>query len=586
MPFYKKGNKTPANGKRRKTGSSVINSFKRYNTPNVTSQGIKNFLIYNFYKVGYNIDAACKMTAKAVEKTVLIPIEKFLQNVLDFMDNLAGVLLDDLGEPLGIANTAISKATDIFKTTKNDKSVNTFGEIKSYFKDGLSRHNKSAEIILSYTMPILTCRLFLLVMNSGLSKNYAIQVYSGGENLGTVANYNIVKNANNIIQNKIVSTNDEKWTFNSDIKMVSVKSDDETISERQLANNMLSASSRDIVEATGLYVDGKFVAAVKDPTKLNRALDSLKAPYENGDENRTVSFVQDVSLVYGIYFTGTIVPDDQLATTVVSEVSGQQVYTVVQGDSPSKIASEHGLTLNQLYSLNPGLEGGGMWIGDQLIISASVPFLQVKYTERVTRQVEIPFRSKTEDNNSLTFGVRKVTQQGQNGIKEEVVDVEYIDGVYQGETVIQSTVIKEAVDQITQVGRLYKGTVVATSGTGSLMWPVPGYKGLSRGFAGQYPAHNGLDIRANVGTPIYAADSGVVTTAVYTNRGYGVYVIIEHGGYQTLYGHCSSLAVSRGQSVSKGQLIAYVGSTGNSTGPHCHFEVKNGNFRYNPFNYL
>ena len=220
MPFYKKGNKTPANGKRRKTGSSVINSFKRYNTPNVTSQGIKNFLIYNFYKVGYNIDAACKMTAKAVEKTVLIPIEKFLQNVLDFMDNLAGVLLDDLGEPLGIANTALSKATDIFKTTKNDKSVNTFGEIKSYFKDGLSRHNKSAEIILSYTMPILTCRLFLLVMNSGLSKNYAIQVYSDGENLGTVANYNTVKNANNIIQNKIVSTNDEKWTFNSDIKIL------------------------------------------------------------------------------------------------------------------------------------------------------------------------------------------------------------------------------------------------------------------------------------------------------------------------------------------------------------------------------
>ena len=85
MPFYKKGNKTPANGKRRKTGSSVINSFKRYNTPNVTSQGIKNFLIYNFYKVGYNIDAACKMTAKAVEKTVLIPIEKFLQNFLDFI---------------------------------------------------------------------------------------------------------------------------------------------------------------------------------------------------------------------------------------------------------------------------------------------------------------------------------------------------------------------------------------------------------------------------------------------------------------------------------------------------------------------
>ena len=88
------------------------------------------------------------------------------------------------------------------------------------------------------------------------------------------------------------------------------------------------------------------------------------------------------------------------------------------------------------------------------------------------------------------------------------------------------------------------------------------------------------------GTPIYAADNGVVTTALYTNRGYGVYCIIEHGGYQTLYGHCSSLAVSVGQQVKKGQLIAYMGSTGNSSGNHCHFEVKNGSYRYNPMSWF
>ena len=81
-------------------------------------------------------------------------------------------------------------------------------------------------------------------------------------------------------------------------------------------------------------------------------------------------------------------------------------------------------------------------------------------------------------------------------------------------------------------------------------------------------------------------NAGIVTTAKYTNRGYGVYVIIEHGnGYQTVYGHCSSLAVSYGQQVKKGQLIAYMGSTGNSTGNHLHFEIKSGNTRYDPYRF-
>ena len=93
------------------------------------------------------------------------------------------------------------------------------------------------------------------------------------------------------------------------------------------------------------------------------------------------------------------------------------------------------------------------------------------------------------------------------------------------------------------------------------------------------------EARADAGAEAWK-DSGVVTKALYTNVGYGIYCIIEHGGYQTLYGHCSRLLVSVGQQVKQGQLIAYMGSTGNSTGPHLHFEVKRGNTRYNPYNWF
>ena len=123
--------------------------------------------------------------------------------------------------------------------------------------------------------------------------------------------------------------------------------------------------------------------------------------------------------------------------------------------------------------------------------------------------------------------------------------------------------------------------------TGNFTWPVPGFTNISCGYSS---GHKAIDIsgggRTIYGMPIVAADSGKVVTATY-HYSYGNYVMIDHGGgYSTLYAHASSLAVSAGQTVTKGQTIAYVGSTGTSTGPHLHFEVRvNGN-RQNPFNWF
>ncbi|MEA4911642.1 MAG: peptidoglycan DD-metalloendopeptidase family protein [Oscillospiraceae bacterium] len=125
-------------------------------------------------------------------------------------------------------------------------------------------------------------------------------------------------------------------------------------------------------------------------------------------------------------------------------------------------------------------------------------------------------------------------------------------------------------------------------------WPVPGYATISSPFGyrwlyGVYGFHGGIDIcGSNIyGKPIIASDTGQVRTAIYSSVGYGNYVIIDHGGNNwTVYGHMSSLAVKAGEWVSQGQVIGYVGSTGNSTGPHLHFEIRINGTKVNPLDYV
>jgi murein DD-endopeptidase MepM/ murein hydrolase activator NlpD len=138
----------------------------------------------------------------------------------------------------------------------------------------------------------------------------------------------------------------------------------------------------------------------------------------------------------------------------------------------------------------------------------------------------------------------------------------------------------------------------AGGGSGQFLWPERG--SISQGFGcTDYPFeayapdcpyphrwHSGLDIAAAWGTEIHAADAGVAYT-YYTGYGFGVYVIMVHGnGWSTIYGHMSSIVVGNGATVGRGQLIGYEGSTGNSSGPHLHFEIRRNNVPQDPMQHL
>ncbi|MEE0776676.1 MAG: peptidoglycan DD-metalloendopeptidase family protein [Bacillota bacterium] len=146
-----------------------------------------------------------------------------------------------------------------------------------------------------------------------------------------------------------------------------------------------------------------------------------------------------------------------------------------------------------------------------------------------------------------------------------------------------------------EIQKLTQDSDVVYTGNGIFGWPLPGHNvGSGQGskfgmrvhpVTGVYKLHTGVDIPASTGTPIRAAEAGKVITASYKGA-YGNCVIIDHGnGYSTLYGHQSSIGVSVGETVARGQTIGYVGSTGYSTGPHLHFEVRVNGTPQDPLKY-
>ncbi len=132
---------------------------------------------------------------------------------------------------------------------------------------------------------------------------------------------------------------------------------------------------------------------------------------------------------------------------------------------------------------------------------------------------------------------------------------------------------------------------VANKGSGQLQWPVPAGGYISSGFGYRSETainnHTGMDIAIATGNAIVAADTGTVSRVIYGNYGYGNYLIVNHGnGMSTLYAHCSKIYATVGQSVSRGETIAAIGSTGYSTGPHLHFEVIINGVKVNPAPYI
>ena len=286
----------------------------------------------------------------------------------------------------------------------------------------------------------------------------------------------------------------------------------------------------------------------------------LLLPTELGDAQSDVLFRAAVPR--------TIIPDRSQPQQAPAQTEPEiRIYAVESGDTLSGVAEKFGLNPETIVWANRQLEKNPdlLYVGQELIIlpvdgvyhqvGGGDTIAGIAATFKVDPEaiINYPLNELDPDNLLLQIGQWLIVPGGNKPF-------------------VPRTVIA------------YSGPVPAdaTVGSGIFGWPTSG-----RITQAYFAFHPGLDIGGWVGAPVLAADSGHVVATGWDNTGYGNTIVIDHGnGFQTLYAHLEAFNVQQGENVAKGQQIGQVGSTGNSTGPHLHFEIRQGTVQRNPYGFL
>ena len=340
--------------------------------------------------------------------------------------------------------------------------------------------------------------------------------------------------------------------------------------------------------------NGEIQFAVATEADGQKVLDKLKetATADLGNAVvKSVDFQEDVSIEAGNVKVSEIQSPEKILEQIQEGKEEVKTHVVEEGESFWMIAHNNDLSVDELQKLNADTVPEKLQIGQEIVLTKQEPLVSVVVTKEVTVEETIAHSTEYKDTSSLLKGENKVVTKGSDGKKSVTYEVKEANGSTLEKNVVKEVVISEPVTEVVNRGT---GSIKISSrsaynsggGSGTLAWPLSSnkitspYGTRSRGF------HSGIDLAAKTGTSVYAAAGGTVELASWY-YGYGNCIVINHGnGVKTRYAHLSAYKVSVGTTVSRGQLIALSGNTGNSTGPHLHFEVIVNGVTKNPVNYL
>lgn len=366
----------------------------------------------------------------------------------------------------------------------------------------------------------------MLAVPGALLLHSGTMVYADGRPLGLIENPDALSAAVDAIEQSASSLAGEEYTLPVTIETRTLRApESQFLTDEELTDDLITASG-ELDTLAVISVDGEQAGVCRTADDAQALLDQVKAQYTTAaDEN--ADFLQDVRV------------DSVVAQTSLTD------------------------DLGTLYS-------------------DLAPRLDVTSTRAVTYTETIPYETITQENDQLDQTYRATLQEGSAGEAVVTAEIQTVDGQEHGRTILARTVLSEATDEIVEVGTRNVGI-----GTGEFDLPVYGYT-FTSGFKWRWgKLHSGVDLAVAEGTPVYAADNGKVIVAEDSGNGYGNYIILDHqNGFKTLYGHNSKLLVSVGDIVAKGDKIALSGNTGNSTGPHLHFEVHVNDEKVDPQQYL
>lgn len=428
-----------------------------------------------------------------------------------------------------------------------------------YIRKAIRRHSGLLKTAANILMPIGALAVFFITLNYWNNATFALEVIYNDKSIGYISDESVFIEAKEMVKDRLsssayatestvevpvaaASSSDLRADYNLSLVSIDQLNDAQAISDKMIENSV-----DNLTHACGIYVDGEFICAVKNESDAKTVFYDILEPYEADAElnGYVVGFAETIDYVQGLY------RDDESAMWDAAQLS-----EVLTGE-------------NKLVSIR------------KIVTSTTVR--------------EIEFDTVKKRDATKYSGYRQVIQSGVNGSERVTKTQIYIDGELQ-DTEYSYETITEPVDEIVTVGTRtsYGGVYIGEASDSGFLWPAPSCHSVSSPYGWRSSGwHNGIDLIKSgggaLGTPVIASKSGTVEVVQRSSSGYGNMVLINHGnGYKTRYAHMvkGSITVSVGDYVEAGQTIGKVGSTGNSTGPHLHFEVIYHGETQNPKNYI
>lgn len=445
----------------------------------------------------------------------------------------------------------------------------------------------------------------LFVTGTGLANHYynansttLYHVYVDGEEIGTVDHPDLIQQ---YIDKQIMKQKSVHGSLDVEVEnQIEFKEETQlnasTENERTL--EALEAKIELKVTAQALTVDGEVVGYTANKEIMNQVLEEVKKQYGplpvaqdksqtvqavEEAESLTVTFKEDYTIKESKVNPEKVLTKEEFKTLLLKGSIEQMIHTVQEGDCIGCIAKKYNITSEDIYRNNPGIkEDTLLQLGQELIVTAAKPKLTVQRIEQKAVEETIDFQIDIRPTETMFRGDQKIIQEGKEGRKRVTYQLISENGVQTEKKIIEEVILEEPVAKI-----IHKGSKVKPDrGDGNFAWPTYGGS-ITSGYGPRWGrTHQGLDIAGVGNRTIKASDNGKVEQAGW-NGNYGNSVIINHGnGYKTLYGHLSSVDVSVGDVVQKGEKIGVMGSTGDSTGTHLHFEIIKNGSKINPLKFF
>ena len=431
--------------------------------------------------------------------------------------------------------------------------------------------------VLPVILPVAGVGMVLLVFFGADRYTIALRVQLDAQTVAYVESQDVYQQINARVAEEVVERTGEEYTMNSAPVLELAVIPKEDITDQDDIYHTLSGMVQEYIgRSYGVFLDGQMLCSLRSENDFERLKNELVSYYvpdvaaDNWAISNTFESVRDT-------YAREYIRDysDLLSMFTTPQVSVS--YTVKRGDTVKKIAEAAGITEPLLRLLNRSVNLEALEPGQVLEVGRPAHEITVENIKRITYNEAIPYTVEHVETDEMYTGRTRVQTSGSEGNYTYVAEIREINGKEVSREIISKVQTRAPVNRVVMVGT----KTIAPSG--SFIWPVSssGYQYVTSYFGwrtlrGSPNFHRGIDMSAAGGTPIYAADAGTVVFAGWDSGGLGYCVKINHGnGITSVYGHSRAIAsgIYVGKEVYQGQTIAYVGSTGNSTGNHLHFAL-------------